>query len=135
MTRRVDRLRPKLVRGLVFTKHGSCHLYESTVLPFSHPILLRSIGSQKLMLDAIFISKVLYLSVLEFDAVVTCNLLYFGIKLILCPFQELLYHLLSFTLILQKEHPREARIIINNNNTIFVTTYAYVCNRIKQVYM
>jgi hypothetical protein len=55
MTPRVDRLRPKLVRGLVFIKHGSCHLYESMVLPFGYPILLRGIGSQKLILDAFFI--------------------------------------------------------------------------------
>jgi hypothetical protein len=55
MARRVDRLLPKPVQDLVFIKHGSHHLYESTVLPFGHPILLRGIGSQKLMLDAFFI--------------------------------------------------------------------------------
>jgi hypothetical protein len=83
ITRCVDCLYLKPVRGLVFIKHGSCHLYESTVLPFGHPILLRGIGSQKLMLDAFFIQKFFYLSVLELCAVVTSNLLYFGIKLIL----------------------------------------------------
>jgi hypothetical protein len=36
---------------------------------------------------------------------------------------------------LQKEHLSEARIIINNNNTIFVTAYAYVYNGPKQVHM
>jgi hypothetical protein len=55
MTRRVDRLRPKPIRCLVFIKHGSCHLDESMVLPFGHPILLMSIRGQKLMLDAFFI--------------------------------------------------------------------------------
>jgi hypothetical protein len=55
ITCRVDRLRPKAFLSLVFIKHGSCHLYESTVIPFSHPILLRSIRGRKLMLDASFI--------------------------------------------------------------------------------
>jgi hypothetical protein len=55
MTRRVDHLRPKPIRGLVFIMHGSYHLDESTVLRFDHPILLRSIRGQKLMLDAFFI--------------------------------------------------------------------------------
>jgi hypothetical protein len=78
MTCRVDRLRPKLVPGLVFIKHGSLHLYESTVLSFGHSILL-SVESQKLMIDTFFIKKVFYLSVLKFGVVVTSNLLYFGI--------------------------------------------------------
>jgi hypothetical protein len=52
------------------------------------------------MLDAFFIKKVFYLSVLELGVVVTSNLLDLSIKLILCSLQELLEHLLSFTLIL-----------------------------------
>jgi hypothetical protein len=91
MTCRMDPLYPKPVRGLVFIKRGSCHLYESLVLPFGHPILLRSIGSQKLMLDAFFIKEVFYSSVLELGVIVTSNFLDLGIKLILCPFEELLY--------------------------------------------
>jgi hypothetical protein len=55
MTRRVDRFRQKLIRGLVFIKHGSYHLGESTVLSFIHPNLLRSIRGRKLMLNAFFI--------------------------------------------------------------------------------
>jgi hypothetical protein len=90
MTCYIDRLCPKLVLGLIFIKHGSCHLYKSLVLPFGHPILLRDIGGQKLMLDAFFINEVFYLSVLELGAVVTSNLLDLGIKLVLCSFQELL---------------------------------------------
>jgi hypothetical protein len=88
MTHRVDRLRPKLVRDLIFIKHISYHLNESTVLSFGHAILLRSIRGRKLMLDAFFIKKVFYLSVLEFGAVVTSYLLFFGIKFILCPSQK-----------------------------------------------
>jgi hypothetical protein len=56
------------------------------VLPFGHPILLRCIGGQKLMLDAFFMKEVFNLSVLELDAG-TSNLLDLGIKLILCPSQ------------------------------------------------
>jgi hypothetical protein len=43
MTRCVDRLHPKPIRGIVFIKHGSYHLNESTDLPFGDPILLMSI--------------------------------------------------------------------------------------------
>jgi hypothetical protein len=52
------------------------------------------------MFDAFFTKKVLYLSVLELGANVTSNLFDLSIKLILCSLQELLEHLLSFTLIL-----------------------------------
>jgi hypothetical protein len=55
MIRRVDCLHPKSIRSLVFIKHRSCHLDESTVLSFGHPILLRSIRGQKLILDVFFI--------------------------------------------------------------------------------
>jgi hypothetical protein len=46
MTRRVDRLHPKSVGNLVLVKHNSYHLYESSILPFDHPILLRSVGAE-----------------------------------------------------------------------------------------
>jgi hypothetical protein len=42
------------------------------------------------MLDAFFIYIVFYLSVLEFDAIVTSNLIDFSIKFILCSLQEFL---------------------------------------------
>jgi hypothetical protein len=87
------------------------------------------------MLDAFFIEKVFYLSVLDFGVIVTFNLFDFSIKLILYPFQELLYHLLSFTLILQKEHLGETEIVINNNKTVFVTTKTNVGDRTKQVHV
>jgi hypothetical protein len=47
MTRRIDRLRPKSVGSLVLIKHGSCHLNESHILSFYHPILLWSVGGLK----------------------------------------------------------------------------------------
>jgi hypothetical protein len=55
MTRHIDRLHPKLVGSLVFNKYGSCHLYKNPIFPFDHPILLWSVGGQKLMLDVFFI--------------------------------------------------------------------------------
>jgi hypothetical protein len=79
----VDRLGSKLVRSLVLVKHGSCHLYESLILSFSHPILLRSVGGRKLMLDTFFIKIIFHLSVIELGAIVTSNSLDFSIKFIL----------------------------------------------------
>jgi hypothetical protein len=90
MTCRVDRLGPKLVRSLILVKHGSCHLYESFILSFGHPILLRSVGGQKLMLDTIFIKIIFHLSVLELGVIVTSNSLDFSIKFILCSLQKFL---------------------------------------------
>jgi hypothetical protein len=59
------------------------------------------------MLNAFFIKIVFHLSVLEIGVIITSNLLDFSIKYILCSLQEFLEHLLSFTFILQKEHPGE----------------------------
>jgi hypothetical protein len=75
------------------------------------------------------------LSVLELSIIVTSNSLDFSIKFILCPFQEFFYHLLRFIFILQKEHSSDARIIINNNKTIFVIINTNVGDRVKQVHM
>jgi hypothetical protein len=47
MTRRIDRLHPKPGISLILIKHGSCHLYNSPILYFGHPILLWSIGGVK----------------------------------------------------------------------------------------
>jgi hypothetical protein len=105
------------------------------VLPFGHLILLRGIWGQKLVLDAFFIKKIFYLCVLKLGVIVTYNIFDLDIKPVLCPSQELLEHLLSFTLILQKEHPSGMRIVINNDKTIFVTTDAYVSDRTKQVHV
>jgi hypothetical protein len=46
MTRRVDRLHPKSVGSLILIKHGSYHHYESSVLPFDHPIRNEGFVSQ-----------------------------------------------------------------------------------------
>jgi hypothetical protein len=77
------------------------------------------------MLDTFFIKIIFHLSVLELGAIVTSNSFDFNIKFILCSFQEFV----------QKEHPSEARIIINNNRTIFITTNTNVGDMAKQVYM
>jgi hypothetical protein len=60
MTCRVERLDPKPIESLVLIKHDSYHLYESSILPFSHPILLSSVwgggggGGEKPLLGFIF---------------------------------------------------------------------------------
>jgi hypothetical protein len=90
MTCRVDRLGLKLVRSLVLIKYDSYHFYESSILPFDHPIMLRSVGRRKLMLDTFFIKIIFNLSVLELGVIVTFNSLDFGIKFILCPLQKFL---------------------------------------------
>jgi hypothetical protein len=86
MTCQVNRLGPKLVESLVLIKHGSYHLYKSPILLFDHPILLRSVGGQKLMLDTFFIKIIFHLSVLKLGVIVTSNSLDFSIKFILCTF-------------------------------------------------
>jgi hypothetical protein len=87
------------------------------------------------MLDAFLIKIIFNLSVLEFGAIVTSYLLDLDTKLILSSLQELLKHLLCLTFVIQKEYSSETRIIINNYETIFVTTNANVGDRIKQVHV
>jgi hypothetical protein len=59
------------------------------------------------MLDAFLIKIIFNLSVLELEAIVTPYLLDLCIKLILSSHQELLEHLLCFTLVMQKEYSCE----------------------------
>jgi hypothetical protein len=107
VTRRVDSFSPKVVRGLVLIKHCPCRLTEGHILSFGHPILLWSIGCRKFMVDAFLIKIAFNLSILELGAIVTPYLLNLGIKLILSPLQELLEHLLCFTLVMKKEYSSE----------------------------
>jgi hypothetical protein len=107
MTCHVDSFGPKAIGGFVLIKYYPCRLNGSPILSFCHPILLWSTGCQKLMLDAFLIKIIFNLSILELGAIVTPYLLGLGIKLILSPLQELLEHLLYFTLVMQKEYPNE----------------------------
>jgi hypothetical protein len=107
VTHHVNSFDPKAVGGFVLIKHCPCRLNESHILSFGHPILLWSIGCKKFMLDAFMIKIIFNLSVLELGAIVTPYFLDLGVKLILSPLQELLKHLLYFTLVMQKEYPSE----------------------------
>jgi hypothetical protein len=102
MTCHVDSFGPKAVGGLVLIKHYPCQLNEGPILSFGYPILLWSIGCQKFIFDAFLIKIVFNLSILELGVIISPYLLDLGIKLILSHLQELLEHLLCFTLIMQK---------------------------------
>jgi hypothetical protein len=131
MTRCVDSFDQKMIACLVLIKHCPYRLNESPILPFGHPILLWSIGCQKFMIDALLIKIIFNLSVLQLGAIVTSYLLDLSIKHILSSLQELLEHLLCFTLVMQKEYPSETLIVINNYKTIFVSINANVGDRTK----
>ena len=66
----VHRFLPKTVGSLVLIKHGSCHLYESAILSFRNPILLRRVRCGKLMVDPFTIQELFNLSVLELASIV-----------------------------------------------------------------
>jgi hypothetical protein len=87
------------------------------------------------MLDAFFIKIIFHLSVLELGSIVTPYLLEFSIELILSSLQKFLERILCFTLIMQTKYSHEMRIIINNDNTIFVTANTNVGDRTEQVHM
>ena len=135
MTCRVDHLGPKLIRGLVLIKHGSCGFYQSSILPFHNAILLWSVWSREFMLDSFFIKKSFNICIPEFRAIVTSNILDLQLIFILGSSNEFLDYPLSFTLILQKEHPSEAGKIISNYKAIFVTTNAYISDGSKQIHV
>ena len=87
------------------------------------------------MLDSFFIKELFNVGVLELRPIVTSKSFDLDIKLILGSSCKLLEDTLHFTLIMQKEYLSEMRIIINNYETIFVTTNAYVSDRSKYVHM
>lgn len=60
------------------------------------------------MLDAFFIKETLDARVLEFLAVVASNVLDLEVELVLCSSCKLLEDGLCLTLVMQKEHLREA---------------------------
>ena len=87
------------------------------------------------MLDSFFIKELFNIGVLELCSIVTSNSLDLDIKLILGSFCKLLEDAMYFTLVTQKEYPSETRIIINNYETIFVTTKAYISDGSKYVHV
>ena len=73
------------------------------------------------MLDALFIKKLLNLSVPKFSPIVASHFLDGKTELLLSSSNKCLYFVLNLTLVKQEKYPSEAGIIINNNKTIFVT--------------
>jgi len=78
------------------------------------------------MLDAFLIKEIFNVGVSKLCSVVTSHFLDIHFKLILSSSCKLLEDPLGFTFISQKEYPSEARKIINNHKTIFVTSNAYI---------
>src|SRR5664279_2194809 len=70
-----DGFSPKIIWGLEFIQHSSCHLNDCPVLPLHKTILLGCIRSGVLVLDAFPFNKVLHGVVLEPRAMVGSNCL------------------------------------------------------------
>jgi hypothetical protein len=86
----VNLLRPKLIRCLVFIKHGPCHIQKSSILCLHNTVLLRCVGRRELMLDALLVMKSFNLRVLELRSSVASNLFDSQFELILSLSQEFL---------------------------------------------
>src|SRR3954469_8793662 len=71
----VDSFGPEPNWGLIFSKHSSGHLNNSTILPFNNTILLRCIGSREFMSEAIIIKKIFDVSIFEFSSIITSDML------------------------------------------------------------
>ena len=110
----VHSFRPKPFGRLEFSKHRSCHVDKSHVLPLYHTVLLWCVGSGELVLDTFFLKILLHLQILELGPVFAPYLLHFELKLILSSPEEAFEGPLGFGLFLQKEHPSEAGKVINN---------------------
>ena len=78
VARGVDGFGPKDIRSLVLIKHGSCHLNESSILPLRHSILLWSVWSGELMLDAFLLKKLFNLQILELGPIIAPYILTFS---------------------------------------------------------
>ena len=87
------------------------------------------------MLDALFIQKLFNLGVLELGPIITPYFLDWETEFLLCPSNEDFHLLLHLALIKDKEYPSETGIIINNNQSIFVTPDAKIGNRSKEIHM
>jgi bisphosphoglycerate-dependent phosphoglycerate mutase len=68
---------------IVFTKHCSSHVNQSSILSFNYTIRLRSVGWRELMSNTKIITQFLNSCVLELTTIVTSNLLDGDFKLIL----------------------------------------------------
>jgi hypothetical protein len=66
------------------------------------------------MLDAFIIKKLFNLSVFEFGPIVTSYFLDRKTKFLLCSSDKGFHLVVHLALIIEKEHPSETRIIINN---------------------
>ena len=87
------------------------------------------------MFDALIIKKLLNLGVPELGPIITCYLLDWETKFLLCSPNKGLYLFLYLTLIKDKEYPSETGIIINNNRSIFITPDTRKGNRSKEIHM
>src|SRR5688572_14520404 len=135
MACRIDHFRPKLIRCLVLIKHCSCGINESSILSLHNPILLWSVWDGEYMIN-IYLVKILFnVGVLELGAIVTSYSLDLHFKLILCSCCKLLEYPMNFTLVMQEEHPCIARVIINNDKSIFVSPNINVSHRTKDIHM
>src|SRR3954467_3506709 len=75
MASSVDCFGPEPDWGLVFSKHCSGHLNESTILPFNNTILLRCVSCREFMSEAIFLKKIFNMSIFEFCPIITSDML------------------------------------------------------------
>ena len=105
MNRGGDGFSPKIVWGLEFIQHSSCHLNDCPVLPLHNTILLGSVWSGELVLDAFPFNEVLHGVVLEFGAIVGSNRLDHFIVCALSLLGEVDEALLGLILGLEKEYP------------------------------
>jgi len=87
---------------------------EHPALPLHNNILSWSVWNRELMLDALFIKESFNVGIPKLRLIVTSHFLDLQITFILSSSCKLLEDLLGFTFISQKEHPSEARKIINN---------------------
>src|SRR3954465_63366 len=131
MTCSIDSFSPEPNRGLVFSKHSSGHFNKSTILPFNHTILLRCICNREFMSKTIGIKKIFDICILEFCTIITSDMLqrYFIFGLI--SLRESFEDIDQFSFVVEKEYPGVAREIINNNETILVSSQACIILRTK----
>jgi hypothetical protein len=68
--------RPKLLWRLIFSQHRPCYINEHLILSLHYTILLWSVGSGELMLDAFLLKIFLHLKILKFRSIAAPYLLH-----------------------------------------------------------
>src|ERR1700732_324695 len=67
----INSLRPKILRQVILTQHGSCHFLKSPIFPLNNSILLRGPRSREIVSDSMHIIILMEVLIGKLSAIIT----------------------------------------------------------------